>query len=84
MNEMTAKKHYQIAFWITLVVALGLMIGGFFVPPMGEINGSVLTGVGLLFLWPALAFGCKAIEEGNIAKITHGETVIEVGSKEVE
>lgn len=81
MREVTAKLQYQIAFWTTLIVALCLMIGGFFVPPMGEINGSVLTAVGLLFLWPALAFGSKAIEDGHKAKITHGDTTIEVGKE---
>lgn len=78
---MTAKKQYQIAFWVTLVVALGLIIGGFFTPPLAEIPGSLLTAVGLIFLWPALAFASKAIEEGNTAKITHGETTIEVGKE---
>lgn len=48
-------------------------------PPQGEIDGSLLEATGLLFLWPALSFGNKALEEGKVAKITRGDTVITVG-----
>lgn len=81
---MALQKHYTIAFWLSLVIAIGLIIGGFFVPPMGEINGSVLTAVGELFLWPALAFGAKSLSEGHRAKIQHGETSIQIGNTEAE
>lgn len=72
-------KHYIVAFWITLSIAIGLIIGGFFMPPQGEVDGSVLTSVGELFLWPALAFGAKALEDGKTAKFTKGDTTISVG-----
>lgn len=72
-------KHYVIAFWATLVVAAGLIIGGFFMPPQGEVDGSVLTAVGEMFLWPALAFGAKALEDGKTAKFQKGDTSILVG-----
>lgn len=72
-------KHYVIAFWTTLAVAIGLIIGGFFMPPQGEVDGSVLTSVGELFLWPALAFGAKALEDGKIAKISKGDTTVSIG-----
>ena len=79
MKTLTARKQYIIAFWITLIVAIGLIITGFFTPPKAEISGSVLEAVGLIFLWPALSFGNKALEEGKVAKITRGNTVITVG-----
>lgn len=78
------KKHYIIAFWISLVISVGLIIGGFFCPPQGEIDGSVLEGAGLLFLYPALAFGAKALEENNKIKIQHGQTTISIGQDELE
>lgn len=78
------KKHYIIAFWISLVISVGLIIGGFFTPPQGEISGSVLEGAGLLFLYPALAFGAKALEENNKIKIQHGQTTISIGQDELE
>lgn len=78
------KKHYTIAFWLTLVVALGLIIGGFFTPPIGEVSGSVLTSVGEIFLWPTLAFGAKALEEGKTVSVNHGDTSIEIRKTEEE
>ena len=77
-------KHYVIAFWITLTIAIGLIISGFFMPPQGEVDGSVLTGTGELFLWPALAFAAKALEDGKTAKFTKGDTTISVGKHDEE
>lgn len=74
-------KHYKVAFWITLSVALALIIGGFFMPPAGEIDGSVLTAVGEIFLWPSLAFGAKALSEGKTAHISKGDMEIAIGEK---
>ena len=76
------KKHYIIAFFISLFVAAGLIISSFVIPPEGEIHPSVLKGVGELFLWPSLAFAAKAVEEGRSAKITHGKTTFVVGKDE--
>lgn len=78
------KKHYIAAFWITLTVSIGLLIGGFCMPPQGEVDGSILESVGLIFLWPALAFGAKALEENNKIKISHGQTEIVIGADELE
>lgn len=72
------KKHYTIAFWLTLATSIGLIVGGFFAPPMGEINGTILTGVGELFLWPALAFGAKALEENHKVTFQKGDTNITI------
>ena len=73
------------SFWLsrfTLVicffVSVGLMIGGFFVPPMGVIDGSVLTAVGELLLFPTLLYAYRALELGYKVKFQKGETSIEV------
>lgn len=68
--------HYGIAFFVTLMVAIGLIIGGFLVPPIGEISGSVITSVGELFLWPALGLGAKTISEGRKATFKTGNAEI--------
>lgn len=75
---------YGIAFFITLIVAIGLIIGGFFVPPVGEISGSVITAVGEIFLWPALALGAKALAEGRKATFKAGNAEITIEDKENE
>ena len=73
------KKHYIIAFFVSLGISIGLLITSFFLPPTGRIEPSVLQATGELFLWPSLAFAAKAVEEGKNARIQRGNTSIEVG-----
>lgn len=47
-------------------------------PPQGEIDGSVLTAVGELILFPSLAFGFRALMTGMELHITKGDTHIEI------
>ena len=77
--KLMLHKQYMIAFWVTLCISTALIVGGFFVPPLGSIDGSILTAVGEIFLWPALAFGAKALSEGKKAKFKKGDTTLEVG-----
>ena len=83
-NKLMLYKQYMVAFWITLCIAIALIVGGFFVPPLGSIDGSILTAIGELFLWPALAFGAKALSEGKKAKFKKGDTTLEVGESDSE
>lgn len=71
--------HYVLAFFITLIVSIGLIITSFIIPPKGVVDPSVLAATGEIFLWPALAFAAKAIDEGKNAKITKGDTTLEIG-----
>ena len=41
-------ENVDVVFWIAFVVSVFLIVGGFFVPPLGVIDGSVLTGTGIL------------------------------------
>lgn len=70
----------RIVFVVAFVISVGLFIGGFLVPPQGEIDGSVLTAVGELFAFPTLAFGFRAIELGYDLKMSHGETTVEINN----
>lgn len=78
------RSHFVVAFWISLIVAFGLMITGFFMPPKGKIDGSVLTGAGIIFMWPTLACGAKAIEDGKTAKFKTSHTTLTVGGDNEE
>ena len=42
---MKHPKLHTIVFAVTLTVSVGLVVAGFLVPPMGIIDGSVLTAV---------------------------------------
>ncbi|MBQ4388027.1 MAG: hypothetical protein II822_10550 [Prevotella sp.] len=68
----------RVTFVICFFVSVGLIIGGFFVPPMGVIDGSVLTAVGELLLFPTLLYGFRAVEMGLKVRFQKGETSIEI------
>ena len=72
-------------FYITLVVSIGLIIGGFFVPPLGVIDGSVITSVGLLLMFALVAQIpdiLQAVKEGKSIKLSKGDFTAEVTSSE--
>jgi len=58
----------KIAFWVSFVSSIGLMVGGFFAPPTGVISGSVLTAVGELFAFAAL-FELPNMLDGKKGKV---------------
>lgn len=72
---MKAKR--TIPFWICLIVSIGLIVAGFCVPPMGIIDGSVLTAVGILFGFATLAQIPVIIEVAGYVKMTKGDMTIE-------
>lgn len=80
---MTKEQKKTIPFWICLICAIGLLLGGFFAPPLGSIDNSVITGVGILFCFGVLAQLPILIEVAGSAKISHGNTTIEI-SKDSE
>ena len=58
-----------------------MFIGGFFCPPMGVIDGSVLTAGGILFGFSALGiFGQNIALNKNIV-FKKGDTEISVGDE---
>lgn len=69
----------KVVFFTCLTASLALLIGGFLVPPQGEIHGSVLTGTSILLGFATLAIGAQAIQDGKIAKLTKGDMTISVG-----
>lgn len=72
----------RITFAVCFFVSVGLIVGGFFVPPMGIIDGSCLTAVGELLLFPTLLYAYRAIELGLSVKFQKGETSIEISKPE--
>ena len=68
----------RMTFIVCFFVSMGLIVGGFFVPPMGIIDGSCLTAVGELLLFPTLLYAFRAVELGLKVKFQKGETSIEI------
>ena len=74
-------------FYLTLAISLLLIIGGFLLPPMGIIDGSVLTAVGELLMFGVLAqlpALIDAAKNGKSIKLTKGDSSIEVSSTQDE
>ena len=78
---------YWLSRWtfvLSFFVSVGLIVGGFFTPPKGVIDGSVLTATGELLLFPTLLYAFRALELGYKVKFQHGDTSIEVHRKKEE
>lgn len=79
-------RTYWLSRWtfvLAFFVSVGLMIGGFFTPPLGVIDGSVITAVGELLLFPTILYMYRAIELGYKLKLSKGDASIEIHKKEV-
>lgn len=67
------------AFWVCLALSIALIVAGFIVEPLGDIHGSILTAVGLLFAFATLYEVHIAMKAGVDAKLRHGNTELSVG-----
>lgn len=79
--KMRQCRTCQATFFASFTVAVVLIVAGFIVPPMGVIDGSVLTAVGELVVFPALAFGMRAVELGYDLRLTRGNTSLAIENK---
>ena len=74
-------------FYLTFAISLLLIIGGFLLPPMGIIDGSVLSAVGELLMFGVLAqlpALIDAAKNGKSIKVTKGDFSAEVTSSDDE
>ena len=67
-----------LAFWVCLLTSVCLFIGGFFVPPTGVIDGSLLKAVGMLLGFATLGQAPILLESLKSAKFTKGDMTVEV------
>ena len=63
------------------MLSVALIVGGFFCPPIGQIDGSVLTVVGLLILFATIEKIPEAVKAGKIIKVQKGDFSAEVSSE---
>lgn len=68
----------RICFMVCFTVSVMLIVAGFLMPPRGEIDGSVLTAVGELVMFPTIAYGFRALMTGMELHINKGDLHIEV------
>lgn len=82
---MCKKNKYTIDIVILVVcllASMGLFIGGFFVPPTGVIDGSVLSAGGILLGFATLSTVKATVADGRIAKFSKGDIDLTIESKE--
>ena len=61
-----------------------MMIAGFLLPPMGQIDNSVLIGVGEIDGLIAIGAVLKGIDKGTDVSMSHNNTSISITNKEDE
>lgn len=69
---------YKVLFTITTFAAIALFVGGFFVPPMGIIDGSVLKAGGILLGFGSVAQVPQLARRGTDMKLQHGQTALTI------
>lgn len=71
---------HQITLGCLTVAAIGLIVGGFFVPPTGVIDGSVLTAVGELLGFRIVAELPVLLKSKKEVRVQHGSTSVEINN----
>ena len=83
MSEHKVISHctkFKIAAIVLAAIATILLILSFFTPPHYIIDASVIAAVGEIFAFAALFMAWEAIDRGIDAKVTHGNTTIELNN----
>lgn len=65
---------------VSFVISVGLIVVGFLLPPVGVIDGSVITAVGELLAAGVIAKALNTIDKGRAAHISTGHTTIHIGA----
>ena len=69
-------------FYVCLAMAVCLFIGGFFCPPIGVIDGSVLTAAGILLGFAALGVAGQNLANGKDVTFHKDDIDIKIGDDE--
>lgn len=83
---MTARERHadKYIFIACLVLAAAMFVGGFFCPPMGVIDGSVLKAGGILLGFAALAVAGQNLANGKEVTFNHGDTEVKISNDDEE
>lgn len=71
-------------FYFCLTIAVLLFIGGFFCPPRGVIDGSVLTAAGILLAFAALGVAGQNLANGKEVTFNKDDLNITIGDNDDE
>lgn len=65
-------------------MSLALFVGGFFCPPMGVIDGSILKAAGILLGFATLGVAGQNLANGKEITFRHGDTEATIGDEDDE
>ena len=65
-------KSNKIAFWVCLGISVSLLTASFLIPPTGQIDPSVLRGVGEIFAFAVLYTVIEALQRGTDVTLHKG------------
>ena len=78
------KNADKYIFYVCLTCSIVLFVGGFFCPPMGVIDGSLLKAAGILLGFATLAVAGQNLANGKDITFHHGDTEVTIGDDEDE
>ena len=82
---MGKQKHAdKYIFFVCLGISIALFVGGFFCPPMGVIDGSVLKAGGILVAFAALGIAGQNLANGKEVTFHHDNTEVTIGDNDEE
>lgn len=81
-EAVTCNLVHNAWFYVLSLLAVGLIVASFIVPPTGVVDPSVLGATGEIFAFAALGTVLQAINLGLGTKVTHNNTTIEVSREE--
>lgn len=67
---------------VSFILSIALIVGGFLTPPIGVIDGSVLTAVGELLMFAVVGKIPEAVKAGRAVKIQKGDFTAEIEAAE--
>lgn len=70
---------HRVAFWLSFITSIVLIVAGFICPPLAEISSSVLIACGELFGFGALSAAIKSIEDGKEVEIKSKDVKVTIG-----
>lgn len=82
LNRIMKQHADKYIFIGCLILAAAMFVGGFFCPPMGVIDGSVLKAGGILLGFAALAVAGQNLANGKEVTFNHGDTEVKISNDE--
>lgn len=82
MKKNEEKHIDKYIFFVCLATSIGLFIGGFFCPPMGVIDGSILKATGILLAFAALGVAGQNLANGKEISWQKDDINLTIGDKD--